>query len=385
MEIKLPPYLRTIAIMLLIIMVVFFMIMAKGLLVPLLVSGYMGMLLTSSCNWLERRKIPRSLAAAICLLIFIAVVTGVLIFIFTQVKGFTNDLGGGLMTKINHFVIEANSWSKKNFGFDLGMPNGFEIGKAVEMVGPENTKPTKMLISTLGTLSDIILLPVFIFFLLIYRDHLAVFVTKVFKRQDDDFLLQKLTSIRKIVHAYIVGAGKVMCILAVVNTAVLFALGIEHAIFFGVLAGMLNIIPYVGPTLGAILPFLFALVTKDSIFYPIGVAVAFTLIQLLEGAFLTPKITGGNVNLNALVTFIGLLIGGAIWGIVGMILIIPTIAIMKKLFELSPDTEPYAYLFGEEDATWLKRRSRKRTKKEKETVQKADDEAKEIMNNEAPE
>lgn len=357
------------------------MIIAKGILVPLLISGFIAMLLTSSCNALERRKIPRSLSAAICVLVFCLIIGGVLLFIYLQVRSFMADLGGDLSAKINTFVVTANKWSKETFGFDLGMPNGFEMSRAVQIVGPENTSPTKLIFSALDTVADILLLPVFVFFLLIYRDHLAVFVTKVFRRQDNDFLLQKLTSIRKIVHAYIAGAGKVMAILAVVNTGILFALGIEHAIFFGVLAGMLNIIPYLGPTLGAVLPFLFALITKDNLFYPFAVVVAFTFVQLLEGAFLTPKITGSNVNLNALVTFIGLLIGGAIWGVVGMILIIPTIAIMKQLFELSPDTQPYAYLFGEEDNNWFKRRERKSKQPaaEKERTEKADAEAKRVL------
>ena len=378
---RVPTYIKTVYIALLIIIIVFCMIIGKQLLVPLLISGYIAMLLTSACNALERRKIPRSVSAFICLFIFITILGGIIFFIYLQVRGFMNDLGDGLTDKINTFVIEANKWSMQTFGFDLGMPNGFEMKKAVEMVQSENTKPTQIISSTIGMLSDIILLPVFIFFLLIYRDHLAVFITKVFSKQDNTFLLDKLTSIRKIVHAYIVGAGKVMLILAVVNTGVLFALGIKHAIFFGVLAGMLNIIPYLGPSLGAVLPFTFALITTDNLFYPIAVVVAFTFIQFLEGAFLTPKITGGNVNLNALVTFIGLLIGGAIWGITGMILIIPSIAILKKLFELSPDTQPYAYLFGEEDSNWFKRRERriKRTEGEKEKEEKADTKVKKIM------
>lgn len=381
MELKIPAYIKSLIISLLIIIIVFFMIVAKGILVPLLISGFIAMLLTSSCNALERRKIPRSLSAAISVLVFCGLIGGVLLFIYLQVRGFMNDLGGELSTKINSFVITANAWARETFGFDLGMPRGFEMQKAVAMVGPEDTSPTKLIFSAIDTLADILLLPVFIFFLLIYRDHLAVFITKVFRRQDNDFLLEKLTSIRKIVHAYIAGAGKVMLILAVVNTGVLFALGIEHAIFFGVLAGMLNIIPYLGPTLGAILPFTFALITKDNMFYPFAVVVAFTFIQLLEGSFLTPKITGSNVNLNALVTFIGLLIGGAIWGIVGMILIIPTIAIMKQLFELSPETKPYAYLFGEEDNNWFKRRERRsqRTQAEKIRDKKTDVEAKQVL------
>jgi len=278
------------------------------------------------------------------------------------VRGFMADLGGDVSSRLNNFVIQANKLCMDTFGFDLGMPHGFEMKKAVEIVKPEDGSTTQLLFTTLNTLSDILLLPVFIFFLLIYRDHLAIFITKVFRKQDNNFLLEKLTSIRKIVHAYISGAGKVMVILAIVNTAVLFALGIKHAIFFGVVAGMLNIIPYLGPSLGVIMPFFFALMTKDSLFYPFAVAVSFIFIQLLEGTFLTPKITGSNVNLNALITFIGLLIGGAIWGVLGMILIIPTIAILKKLFELSPDTHAYAYLFGEEDSDWFKRRERRAKK-----------------------
>jgi len=378
---KVPNYIKTVFIALLIIIIVFFMIVAKPILIPLLISGYIAMLLTSSCNWLERHKIPRSISAAICLIIFITVIGGILFVIYVQLRSFMHDLGGDVTTKLNSFVIEINKYCKETFGFDLGMPNGFEMKKAVDIVKPENGTTTTLFINMLNTLSDVVLLPVFIFFLLIYRDHLAVFVTKVFSKQDDNFLLRKLTSIRKIVHSYIVGASKVMGILAIVNTAVLFALGIKHAIFFGVVAGMLNIVPYLGPSLGVVMPFFFALMTKDSLFYPIAVAVSFIFIQLLEGAFLTPKITGGNVNLNALVTFLGLLIGGAIWGILGMILIIPTIAIMKKLFELSPDTQPYAYLFGEEDDNWFKKRKHKseRSAEEKKQVKKSDEEAKDVM------
>ena len=378
---KVPNYIKTVFIALLIIIIVFFMIIAKAILVPLLISGYIAMLLTSSCNRLERRKIPRSISAAICLILFITIIGGIFFLIYLQLRGFMHDLGGDLTTKLNSFVILANKWCMETFGFDLGMPNGFEFKKAVDMVKPVDGTATQLFVNMLNTLSNVILLPVFIFFLLIYRDHLAVFVTKVFSKQDNNFLLDKLTSIRKIVHSYIFGASKVMGILAIVNTAVLFALGIKHAIFFGVVAGMLNIVPYLGPSLGVIMPFFFALMTKDSLFYPIAVAVSFIFIQLLEGAFLTPKITGGNVNLNALVTFLGLLVGGAIWGVLGMILIIPTIAILKKLFELSPDTQPYAYLFGEEDDNWFKKRNRKtkKAKIEKEKDKEHDVKIKDIM------
>ena len=356
---KVPSYMKAVYISLLIIIIIFFMIMAKAILVPLLVSGYIAMLMTSFCNRLEGWKIPRSLSAFIALLLIILLALGLIFFIVSQLQSFTNDVEMNMEESLNNFAIKINTSIENFIGYDIGMGDGFKIKKVMELIQSGNTNISELLFTTLGTLSNIILLPVFIFFLLIYRDHLAVFVTKVFDKQRNKVLMEHMVSMRKIVHAYIVGAGKVMIILGIVNTAVLFALGIKHAIFFGMIAGLLNIIPYVGPFMGALMPFAYALITKDSLFYPFAVIVSFTLIQFMEGSFLTPKITGANVNLNAFITFLGLLIGGAIWGVVGMILIIPTIAILKKLFELSPDTEPYAYLFGEEDAQWFKRRKPK--------------------------
>lgn len=353
---KIPPYIKAVYISLLIIIIVFFMIMAKKILVPLMVSGYIAMLMTSFCNRLERYKIPRSLAAFIALLLISIFITGFFYFVVTQLQNFTSGFPADIEQNLNNLVISINKSVLDFCGLDLGMGLGFEMKKLIAFINSGNTNVRELVFMTLGTLSNMLLLPVFIFFLLIYRDHFAVFVTKVFEKQRNKILLEHIASIREVVHSYLVGAGKVMLILGVVNTIVLFALGIKHAIFFGMLAGMLNIIPYVGPFIGALLPFFFALLTKDSLFYPFAIVVAFTLIQLMESSWLTPKITGANVNLNAFITFLGLLVGGAIWGIVGMILIIPTIAILKKLFELNPDLEPYAYLFGEENTPWFSKK-----------------------------
>lgn len=352
-----PPYVKAVYISLLIIIIVFFMVMAKPILVPLMISGYIAMVMTPFCNRLERSKIPRSLAAAAALLLISIGIAAFFYFVVTQLQNFTDDVQSDVGENLNKLVVGINKSVFDFCGLDLGMRFGLDMKKIIAFINSGNTNIRELVFMTLGTLSNLLLLPVFIFFLLIYRDHFAVFVTKVFEKQRNKILLEHIASIRKVVHSYLVGAGKVMLILGIVNTIVLFALGIKHAIFFGMLAGFLNIIPYVGPFVGALLPFFFALITKDSLFYPFAIVVAFTLIQLMESSWLTPRITGANVNLNAFVTFLGLLIGGTIWGIVGMILIIPTIAILKKLFELNPDLEPYAYLFGEENTRWFSRKT----------------------------
>jgi predicted PurR-regulated permease PerM len=142
--------------------------------------------------------------------------------------------------------------------------------------------------------------------------------------------------------------GKVMVILALLNISAYSIIGVKHAVFFGLIGAVLNIIPYIGPFIGALLPTAYAALTMDSLLSPLLILAVYQVIQVLEGNFLTPKIVGGQVNLNAFVTFLGLLLGASIWGVAGMILIIPILAILREIFDLSDSTKPYALLLGEE-------------------------------------
>lgn len=186
------------------------------------------------------------------------------------------------------------------------------------------------------------------FFFLLYRDHLVNVLISIFRDADPSEVKSQLIRLRKVVLNYISGVGKVMVILAVLNITAYSLIGVEHAVFFGIIGAILNIIPYVGPFIGALLPMSYALLTMDNLLSPLLILAAYQAIQLLEGNFLTPKIVGSQVNLNAFLTFLGLLLGASIWGVAGMILIIPILAILREIFDLSDSTKPYALLLGEE-------------------------------------
>ena len=146
----------------------------------------------------------------------------------------------------------------------------------------------------------------------------------------------------------------------------LLALGIDHAIFFGILSGVLTIIPYVGIIIGALFPVLMALITKDSIWYAIGVVIVFFTVQFFEGNFITPRITGSKVSINALAAIIALLIGGKILGIAGMILAVPAIGVLKILLSHSEHLKPFVILL--EDANGKKPLLAPQKKKEDESI-----------------
>jgi predicted PurR-regulated permease PerM len=204
-----------------------------------------------------------------------------------------------------------------------------------------------MLAYTTNTFADLGLMPVFIFFFLYYRTFFKQFLNKLFIRTPNRNITEIMYKIQTVVKNYILGLLLVMAIIAALNTIGLLILDIEYAFFFGALAALLNIIPYLGIIIGSVLPILMALLTKDSIWYAVGVAGVFTVVQLLEGNFITPNIVGSKVSVNPLAAIIALIIGGILWGPSGMILSIPFTAIFKVILDNIEPLEPFGFLLGE--------------------------------------
>jgi len=346
-KIILPAYLKGLSVILLIIVIVFILILAKGILIPLFLAGFISALLVPFGNWLEKKKFSRTLSSVIALLSGLLGILGMLTFIAFQVASFSKDLGN-VGEKLNNYLLEIDTFLSEKVQMDTGIGKGIDQEYLIDLFQKNSRSIADFILGTLGSLTTFALLIVFIFFFLLYRDHLTYFISQLFQNHESESVKRKIRDLRSVIQKYIIGVMKVMFILAILNSAVLLGLGIKHAIFFGVFAGILNIIPFLGPFLGAILPTLFAFLTKDSLWYPLGVVVAFQVIQIIESNFLTPKIVGNNVNLNAFVTFLGLMVGGSIWGIAGMIIIIPTLAVLRQIFELSDATKPFALLLGEE-------------------------------------
>src|SRR5690606_17310314 len=111
--------------------------------------------------------------------------------------------------------------------------------------------------------------------------------------------------------------------LGTINSLGLYIIGIEHAMLFGFFAAFLNIIPYIGTTIGGSLPVLYALLNYDELWRPIAVLIFYQLVQTVEGNFITPKIVGSKVSINPFIAIVVLIIGGFYWGIAGMVLSIP--------------------------------------------------------------
>ena len=318
-------------------------ILASDIVVPLAFAAFLSVVMLPVVKKLERKRLGPALSIIVVLAATVIVLGLMTWLVVDQVVGLVIDLPN-LQTKFENYINHIRTMLRQDFGVSLADQNKF-VGEAARTV---STYLGAILISTTNTLSVLIQIPIYIFLILIYRDKFKAFFLSLVPG-DEEFAWKK--DMERVIQGYISGLTWVTLIIAALNCIGLLALGIDHAIFFGILSGVLTIIPYVGIIIGALFPLIMALITKDSIWYAVGVVIVFAVVQFLEGNFITPRITGSKVSINALAAIIALVIGGKILGIAGMILAVPAIGVLKIIL---PHTELKSFVILLEDKVVVK-------------------------------
>lgn len=203
-------------------------------------------------------------------------------------------------------------------------------------------------ISTTSFITSLGMTLIYTFFLLYYKSNINNFILYQFEKKIRPDIKETLNEIKETIQAYIGGVGIVIIILSLLNSIGLYLIGIEYAIFWGTLGGMLAIIPYIGTLIGGLLPFLFALSTADASWQPIAIIAYYAVIQMLEGNLITPFIVGDRVDINPLFAILSIVFLGSFWGIAGVILALPIISILKIILANFEETESYATLMSTE-------------------------------------
>ena len=337
---------RIAAVLIALSLIIYGLILLRSIIVPLAFSALFAVLLYPLCKRLERWRFSRIWAILVCIVVMIAVLGLLLTFISTQVMSF-GEILPQLTERTNQLLASMQVWVENTFNLERTRQLPMLRTSVIEWARNHSAFFTDTLTATTATLGTITLLPLFIFFFLLYRDFFTVFFHKAFDPTPAGEVNDVLKKIRKALQNYVSGLGLVILIVAVLNTVGLLLLGIDYAFFFGALCALLTIIPYVGIFIGALLPILMALVTKDSAWYAVGIAGIFFFVQILEGNFITPNVVGSKVSINPLAAIVGLVLGGMLWGAAGMILAIPFMAVLKVVFDSVEGLEPYGYLLGE--------------------------------------
>lgn len=357
------PFVAKLALVLLsIIMLGYLAVLGKTLLSPLLFSLLMAFLLLPLANLLERKlKFRRSISSITAVIVMIIFLYSILYFLANQLSELWADWPL-LVKQVTTAFHDIQLWISKTFQINTNrqrtyLTDGLEKSLATSAVVIGTTLLT--LSSSLLFLAFTIL---FTFFILNYRSLLYRFLTTVFAEEHKSKVSEVVKEIQRIIRKYVTGLFLQMVIVSLLMIAILSLLGVKYAILLGLIAGIFNIIPYLGIFTALLISTLITFATAGSS-QALFVVFAFIGVHTLDGNILMPLVVGSKVKINALFAFIGIIIGEMIWGISGMFLCIPYLAMLKIIFEKVEGLKPWGVLLGEENRSFRNKRTYKITKK----------------------
>ena len=345
------------------IAIIFIVYMLQNFLVPILFAIILSVLIFPIVRFFEKKLcFNRVLATTFAVLIFSVLIFCVFVLIGIQIdeimsksNSYYDKLEKQIMLLLQQTEVSTGIKTK-----DIVSKDDIKVDKVVK----ENYEKIFNFITASGSIiSDFIFTPLYMFFILLYRKFLLSFIyritSNIFEKKETKHILQQLYIVQQ---NYMLGLVSVMVIVGLLNSVGLLILGIDYPFFFGFLGAFLLLIPYIGIIIGSLLPALIALATKDSGWYALGVIAVFGFIQILEGNFITPKITGSKVSLNSFISIIAIVLFSMLFGISGMILALPVTASLKILFDHSENYKAFGFLLGMPSDEYFSSKSKVRLK-----------------------
>jgi predicted PurR-regulated permease PerM len=325
------------------------LVLAKPILIPLSIALLISFILLPLAKKFESWKISNPLAAFLSIFVVILIIAGVIYFFSTQIINVSKEFSN-FKDKIisafadvtlyfnNHISFVENLKKDELFNRMKGWitdSTGFLISKTV------NNTATFMA----GLLATI----VFTFLLLIYRDGLTQAFLAFSPEDKRNRVYKMFKSVQQVGQKYLFGMLFLTIVIGLANSFGLMIIGIDNPFLFGFLGAALAIIPYIGTVMGAVIPIIYAFVSYDSLWMAVSVALLFWFVQLVSDNFLTPRIVGGSLKINALTAILSLFIGAAVWGLAGMILFLPFTAMLRVVCEEFEELKPVALILGEQN------------------------------------
>jgi len=323
--------------------------LGKDILLPLLFSVLLSTLLLPVTTFLKRKGFHNVLAILLPVLFSFFTICGVLYVLSSQVVNFLDDIPA-LKERVGEVSTGLQKWVNENTHITVRKQNQY-IAQAAENLKEQVPQLVGMtFISLTGILSYLIFLPLYTFLILYHKNTIKTFLIGVFRNGSEQRIREVLTESTTIGQHYVFGLLIETSIVFTLNTIGFLVLGIKYAIFLALLAALLNLVPYVGMIVANMLCMLVTLVSSDNLSDVIWVGVVLAVVQLFDNNIGMPMIVSNKVRINALVTIVGVLVGGALCGVPGMFLAIPAMAVCKVIFDKVPELHPWGVLFGDESA-----------------------------------
>jgi predicted PurR-regulated permease PerM len=345
-ELKLPVYIKAICILIGLIALFAVLYIGKNIIVPLVFAIIIAIILHPVVNFFIRRKINRIFAIIITLFLVFSILIAFCGLLYSQAVRFY-ETWPVLVDKFTLILHQSITWASGYFDIDAQKIHDWLANAKAEVISYISATIGHTLISIGNGLMIVFLVPVYIFLMLYYQPLLIEFIRRLFAKSDQSQVSELITQTKTVIQRYLIGLVIEAIIIAIMDSVGLLILGIDYAILLGIIGALLNVIPYIGGIIAVALPMMIAVATKSNPLYALYVVGIYYFIQMIDNHYIFPKIVASKVKINMLFAIIVVLAGYALWGIAGMFLSLPLLAIIKLIFDHIEHLKPWGFLLGD--------------------------------------
>lgn len=343
-EFIIPLYVKIVLVLLGILAFVFILDTAQAIIIPLVFATILAIVLHPAVNLLIRLRISRVAAIIIVMFLTFSVIALFGILLYSQASRFTESLP----KLVNKFTVILNQlifWASGYFEISANEITTWITETKNELIGGARIGQT--IVNVGSMLAFWFLIPVYVFMILFYQPLLIEFFRRLFGEHNRAKVSEIINQIKTLIQRYLIGLLFQVVIISFLYTIGLLILGIEYALILGILGALFNLLPYLGNIIAASMPIIIAIVTKPSPWFALLVLGLYIFIQFIDNNFVVPKIVASKVKINALASIIAVISFGTLWGIPGMLVAIPLIAIAKLIFDHIEPLQPWGFLLGD--------------------------------------
>ncbi|NTD99255.1 AI-2E family transporter [Agrobacterium tumefaciens] len=344
-----PFYVKTMCVLVSLLAFGYLVIIAKEILSPLIFSCLFSILLLPMASFFERRlNLPRSAASMLSVILMLGIICLVLYVIGSQLSNLASDWPQ-FKEQLGVSISNLQQWIDARFNIDAAHQLNYVHTATTKALASSTTVVSATVLSLSSILLFLVFTFIYTFFFLLYRSLIMKFLVSVFLEENKKLVYDIIEQVQYIIRKYIIGLLIEMGIVATAVSVIFWALGIKYAILLGLITGILNVIPYIGIFVALLLSTLITFATAAVLTKVILVVVTLVIIHLIDSNVLLPIIVGSKVRINALITVLGVIVGEMLWGISGMFLSIPVIAVLKIIFDRIESLKPWGIILGDEE------------------------------------
>ncbi len=341
---KYPLLTRITLLLFFVILFIYSIVIARHVLYPIALAVLCAYLLYPLAAFLEyRAKIPRLIAVIFSVLLFMFLIGLFTHVVISQIQKFAQD--EEILSQARSNLGEIHQFVEKKIGIKESEQKN-EVFTRIQSFLQSGDNTQKLLRSLVSTVEIILFIPIFTIFMLYYRNRGQTFIHKLAESRHAELAEHLIEQISKIMTRYVTGVTTVVVILAVLHSGALYIIGVEYPLMIGLLAACFSFIPYFGTIISGLLPLFFTVLVQGNLYLAFAVVIYFIAISLIDHNIITPGIVGGKVHLNPFITILSIIIGAAIWGIPGMIVVVPFVAVLKAIFDKVDSLKPFGYILG---------------------------------------